>query len=80
MTETDFDLMRYDTEQGYQSNFKAITLVCEQIVPRLREVADNDTKLALFDLLLQLNQTGRCLGGALNSNKALSVDVRNFKK
>jgi|GEM_PF-5134532 hypothetical protein len=75
--ETDDEfIMRYETEQGYQSNFRSITLLCEQIMPLVRKNGTNELKLELFDLLLQLNRTSRCLGGALYPSKAVPQNVR----
>lgn len=78
--DTDFHVKMYDANCAYQSNFRAIILVCEHIVPRLRESITPELQKDMFDLLLQLNQTGRHLGGVVNPNASVHTDVRNNTK
>lgn len=79
--EINFDEVKmYDSNCAYQSNFRVLILICEQIMPRIRETITPELQEVMLDLLLQVNQTGRHLGGVVNPNASVHTDIRNNTK
>ena len=73
-------MIRYESNNGLQSHFKTLNRLTEDVMPLIRERDCKELESALLDLLLQVNETGRCLGGAVNPYMANNVDVRSRVK
>jgi len=73
-------MIRYESNNGLQSHFKTLNRLMENVMPLVRDPGCEKLETALLDLLMQINETGRCLGGAVDPYKAENVDVRSRVK